>query len=115
MTYISPLPHTATLDVSLAEQWTLHHVLLDQLGRECAEDTPAPLSPQLVEVARAFEALDVGERCFTTTQLEAIRSLLPEYMVSQRWADDREQLEKLHDHIGDLLAQQQRSAVTAVD
>lgn len=115
MTDIESTSNTATLDASLEEQWTLHHVLLDRLDRERTEDTLVPLSPRLVEVAHAFEALDAGERSFTTAQLEAIRSLLGEYMVSQRWADDRERLERLHDHVDDLLAHQQRSAVTALD
>ncbi|TYL36393.1 hypothetical protein CV102_22450 [Natronococcus pandeyae] len=114
MTRTTSSLQTATLDASLAEQWTLHHVLLDRLDRERAEDTPAPLSPRLVEVSHAFETLDAGERRFTTAQLEVIQSLLAEYAVSKRWADDRERLERLQDHIDDLLAQQ-HSAGTVAD
>lgn len=113
MTRTTPTRQTAMLDASLAEQWTLHHVLLDRLDRERAENTPAPLSPRLVEVAHAFETLDAGERRFTTAQLEAIRPLLTDYMFSKRWADDRERLKRLQNHIDDLLAQQHSSGAVA--
>lgn len=113
MSYTTSTLQTATLDASLAEQWTLHHVLLDRLDREHAEDAPTPLSPRLVEVAYAFEALDAGKRRFTIAQLEAIQPLLAEYMFSKRWADDRERLERLQDHIDDLLAQQHPTGTVA--
>lgn len=96
-------PRTATLDASLEDQWTLHHVLLDRLEREAAAEGPSPLPPQLAEVARAFETLDAGDRHFTVPQLEAIRALLAEYLSSPAWEDDNESIERLHETVGDLL------------
>lgn len=96
-------PRTATLDASLEDQWSLHHVLLDRLERETAAEGPSPLPPQLVEVVRAFETLDAGDRRFTVPQLEAVRALLAEYLSSPAWEDDRESLERLHEAFGDLL------------
>jgi hypothetical protein len=96
-------PRTATLDASLEDQWTLHHMLQDRLEREAAAEGPSPLPPQLAEVARAFEALDTGDRRFTVPQLEAIRALLAEYRSSPAWEDDRESIERLHDEFGEML------------
>ena len=94
---------TETIDVPRADQWTLHHVLLDRLEREAARETPSPLPPELVEANRAFETLDAGDRTFTTPQLHAIRTVVGEYVHSPAWEDEREALERLHRRLGASL------------
>ena len=94
---------TETIDVPCADQWTLHHVLLDRLEREAARETPSPLPPELVEANRAFETLDAGGRTFTLPHLHALRTVVGEYAHSPAWEDERERLERLHRRLGASL------------
>ncbi len=91
---MASLPTTAktSLALSRAEQWTLHHVLLDRIEREAAE--PGVKPP--VAVFHAFAALDAGEIAFTQPELETIQSVLAEYHYSTDWWEiERAQLETL--------------------
>ena len=94
------------MDVPRADQWTLHHVLLDRLEREADREVPSPLPPALVEANRAFETLDAGGRTFTLPQLHTIRAVVGEYVHSPAWEDEREGLERLHSRLGASLERQ---------
>lgn len=81
-----------SLTLSRRVQWTLHHVLADQLGhgeRGCATADTAPA------VWAAFETLDAGGTQYTTAELEAVRRVVARAHHSRRWESDRPQLEQL--------------------
>lgn len=113
MTETPPPSYTETIEASRADQWTLHHVLLDRLEREADGEMPSPLPPQLVEVTTAFETLDAGDLTFTVPQLEAIRAVLGEYMHSAAWEDDHDSLERLYDHLGEVLDTRQTAPLAS--
>ena len=77
---MASLPTTVKTPLSLsrAEHWTLHHVLLHCIEREAAEPD---IGPPSVAVFRAFAALDAGETAFAEPELEAIQSVLAEYIT----------------------------------
>jgi hypothetical protein len=89
-----PLPaNPRSLSPTPAEQWTLHHVLLDRLGEDPTVSTEGDAP---AELRRAFETLDAGERRFTLAQLEAIRDVLATYHHSTTWwVVERPRLESL--------------------
>lgn len=74
---------TTTLSLSRAEQWTLHHVLLDRLDRldpvEIADDAAS------AELREAFETLDSGGDTFTRGELERMQSVLARYHHRTTW------------------------------
>lgn len=87
---------SVTLSLSLEEQWTLHHVLLDRIEQRTTEESPTSSEPPPVEVFRAFETLDAGGTSFTLAQLEAIQAVLAEYHHSTtRWELERARIEQL--------------------
>lgn len=103
-------PRSITLSLSPADQWTLHHVLLDRIEQESTAEDPANIDPPPVAVFQSFEMLDSGERDFTITQLEAIRTVLGEYHHSTTWWElERSQLEQLLHHVSELVEQQYRA------
>ena len=101
---MSPVPSdrtAVTLSLSSAEQWTLHHVLLDRIDLESTSGEPSRTDPPPLEVFRAFERLDVGRTTFTRSQLAAIEPILARYHHAPEWEADRAQLEGLLHQITD--------------
>lgn len=97
--------HRVPLAVSLEEQWTLHHVLLDRIEREATAAEPTAIDPPSLAVFQAFERLDAGETSFTVAQLEAIRAVLTEYRHATGWAPERARLEHLLECVTELVGQ----------
>lgn len=88
----TPSPvETTSLSLSHAEQWTLHHVLLDRLDRDGDEATADER-----HLRRAFERIDAGETTFTRAQLAAIQAVLARYHHATTWWEvERPRLEGL--------------------
>lgn len=99
-----------TLSLTVEEEWTLHHVLLDRIDAESTPTDSPRGEPPSLEVFRAFERLDAGETTFTVAQLEAVRSVLAAYHhASTWWAVERSQIEQLlHRVSAPLEARQSR-------
>lgn len=103
-------PHchsSLTLSLSRAEEWTLHHVLLDRIEQEATATEPSEANPPPVEVFTAFETLDVGGTSFTIAQLEAIQAILAEYHHTPTWEFDRAQIEQLLQRVTEQIDQDQ--------
>ena len=83
---------TTSLTLSRPVEWTLHHVLADQLERQNANGATAEATPA---VRTAFETLDTGGERYTTAELEAIRAVVAQAHHARRWETDRPQLERL--------------------
>lgn len=88
-------PRSVTLSLSPAEQWTLHHVLLDRIEQEATVAEPSEATPPPIEVFTPLETLDAGDTSFTIAQLEAIQLLLAEYHYSPAWELDRARIGQL--------------------
>jgi hypothetical protein len=93
-----PAVETRSLSPTPAEQWTLHHVLLDWLGG--GHGTPAAATDRdptatNTAVRRAFETLDAGEESYTRAQLAAMRDVLAAYHHDTAWETERPRLEAL--------------------
>lgn len=104
-------PAEVSLSLDRETRWTLHHVLLDRLERETRAEDPTGIDPPPVAVFDAFETLDAGETSLTTTELEAIRTVVAEYHHSSRWELERPRLEGLLHHLTALL--EERGAAEA--
>lgn len=90
----SPAP-VEPLVLSHEQRWTLHHVLLDWLGRETAA-TSDHGSAAPSEIERAFRELDAGGCEFTHAELRAIQDVLASYHHSPTWWEvERSRLEGL--------------------
>lgn len=86
---------TAALSLSRAEQWTLHHVLVDRLT---GEGNP---STALVE---AFSTLDAGGTAFTRPQLERLQAVVATYHHRTSWWEvERPQIEAVLDCVSTAL------------
>jgi hypothetical protein len=84
-----------TLVLSREQRWTLHHVLLDWLGRETAA-TSDHGSVAASEIGRAFRELDAGGCEFTHAELRAVQNVLAGYHHSPTWWEvERSRLEGL--------------------
>lgn len=83
------------LSLPLEEHWKLHHVLLDRLERERAEEELTE-SGSSGAILQAFETLDTGDTSFTGEQLDVMRTILAEYHHSSHWSvAERSRLERL--------------------
>lgn len=97
---------TGTLRLPPAEQWTLHHILLDRIEQEATADKPTGLDPPPLAVYNAFETLDTGRLTFTADELGAIQSVLAEYHHSTgKWELERSQIEHILHRIGEQMDQ----------
>jgi len=95
---------TVPLSLSPADQWTLHHVLLDRIEREPRAAEPTAIEPPPVEIFQAFETLDAGDTRLTVRQLDAIQNLLAEYHHAPAWGEvERARIERLLDRVTTLL------------
>ena len=91
----SPTAGTASLSLSRAEEWTLHHVLVDRLA---ADGSAAP------ELRRAFGALDGGETTFTRAELLRLQAVVADYHHRTSWWEvERPQLEAVLDEVSTAL------------
>ena len=102
MTENRPSCPAETLSLSRAEQWTLHHALLDWLDGDCdvAASSGLDPGPPDAEVRRAFETLDAGGDRYTLAELEAMQSVLATYHHSPTWWEiERPRLERLLHHV----------------
>jgi hypothetical protein len=91
-----PSDGSVTLSLSLEQQWTLHHVLLDRIEQEPTEEPSSDSDPPPVEIFRAFETLDAGDTSLTIAQLEAIQAVLVEYHHATTWWElERARIEQL--------------------
>lgn len=101
-------PRSVTLSLSLEEQWTLHHVLLDRIEQESTAENLANVDPPPIEVFQAFETLDAGKTSFTITQLKAIQTILAAYHHPPTWWEiERSQIEQLLHRVTEYLNQYQ--------
>jgi hypothetical protein len=105
-------PHSVTLSLSPAEQWTLHHVLLDRIEQEAIATEPSETTPPPVEIFTAFETLNAGGTSFSIAQLEAIQPILAEYHHSPTWEFDRARIEQLLQHVTEQIDQHQPALST---
>ena len=101
MSDLPPVDTTVTLSLSPAEQWTLHHVLLDRIDQESTAGEPSRTDPPPLEVFHAFERLDAGRSTFTRSQLAAIEPVVARYHHSPEWEEDRARLEEILHLISD--------------
>jgi hypothetical protein len=93
----------APVELSRAEQWTLHHVLLDRLA-DAEADADGREGEPPSELRRAFERLDRGETTFTRAQLEQLQTVLARYHHrSSWWLVERPRLEALLDSVSTAL------------
>lgn len=93
-----------TLPLTREEEWTLHHVLLDQIVQESiAEETSCDDTPP-AGVYQAFESLDTGETTFTIDQLRAVHKTLTEYLHTTETENiEYTRIEQIHHHISERL------------
>ncbi|WP_152040808.1 DUF7853 family protein [Salinigranum salinum] len=93
-----------SLVLSREQRWTLHHVLLDWLGRETAA-TSDHGSAATSEIERAFAELDAGGCEFTHAELQAVQDVLASYHHSPTWWEvERSRLEGLLHEVSARLA-----------
>lgn len=89
-----------SLSLPRTEQWTLHHALLRRIDQESSDLT---MEPPPIEVFRAFAALNAGDLSFTDAELEAIQSVLVDYLHDlDRWSVDRPRLESIIQHVSEV-------------
>lgn len=101
-----PTPPVESLSLSRAEQWTLHHVLLDALEADRTGDAVAAVP---LELRQAFETLDDGGETFTRAQLKAIRAVLSRYHHRTTWwMVERPRLERLLHCVSTALDAEER-------
>ena len=106
MTENRPSCPVETLSPSRAEQWTLHHALLDWLDgeRDVAASPGRDPGPSDAEVRGAFETLDAGGDRYTLAELEAMQSVLATYHHSPTWWEiERPQLERLLHRVSTVI------------
>ena len=79
-----PPVETSSLSLSVDAQWTLHHVLCEELDDESVVDTSVGEETR-TELRRAFETLDAGGQTFTHRELDAIQTVVATYHHSATW------------------------------
>lgn len=70
----------ATLELSRAQRWVLHHVLLDRIELEAA--APAATEPLSPATRRAFKKLDDGCTRFTRRERRRLRDEVCRYAAA---------------------------------
>ena len=102
-------PGSVTLSLPPAEQWTLHHVLLDRIEQEVSAEDATSVEPPSAEVYQAFETLNAGGTSVTIAQLKAMQTLLAEYHHAPSWEHDRPRLEQILHRIAEAIEQHERT------
>lgn len=93
---MSTLPaRLVPLELTRAECWTLHHVLLERLDAELTATDPTAIEPPPLAVYRAFDTLETDGPCFTVTELTALTDVLARAHAQPAWAAERDRLEQL--------------------
>jgi len=84
------------LSLAAADQWVLHHVLLDRIERARGNDgTPGEDAPPIA-LYRAFERLDAGTASFGADELAAMQNVLAAYQcATDEWELERAAIERL--------------------
>lgn len=84
-----------TIDLSRAEQWVLHHVMLDTIETRNDHAGGGSLDPAI----RVLEKLETGEFAFTRTELECIRRSCRTHAQTTEAAADRNLATAITDRI----------------
>ncbi|AGB38915.1 DUF7853 family protein [Natronococcus occultus] len=92
-----------TLNLSRAQQWVLHHVLLDRLELEA--NAPAATDPPSPAVYRAFDKLDHGCVRFTRRERHRLCEAVRQYADAAETPErDRPIAERVLAELRDSLA-----------
>ena len=109
----------ATLSLSRAEQWTLHHVLADCIDSQHADGAMVSMdettaSTDQATLRRAFETIDEGETTFTRAELERLQTVLARYHHrTSWWMVERPRIEGLLNCISTALEEARGETRTA--
>lgn len=97
------------LDLSRAQQWVLHHVLLDRI--ELGANAPETVDPPSPAVYRAFDKLDHGSVRFTRRERHRLCEEVRRYAEAAETPDrDRPTAERVLAKFRDSLAVQTAAA-----
>ena len=91
----APSPTTEPLSLSPAEEWTLHHALLERIDAEPTAADPTGIDPPPLAVYTAFERLDAGETTFSVAELDAMQAVISDAHHAPDWCAERDRLESL--------------------
>lgn len=88
-----------SIDFTWAEEWLVHHVVLDTMGLAAKEPTPRADDPPW-RVVRILEAIEEGQYAFTLFELDFIRDACRAYANNlEGHTDDHEQAEAIIDQV----------------
>lgn len=76
---------TTVLDLSRAEQWVLHHVMLEAVAADGGDEAGREPGPAL----RVLEKLEAGAFAFTLAELECVRGACGRHARTTEAAADR--------------------------
>lgn len=104
--HASDAADTRTVELSRAEQWVVHHVLLDAIGLadgevDGAADEPSEDEPTL----SAIRTLESGTFRFSPPELAAIREACGDHARTTEAAADRNLASAVADRIDPLVAE----------
>lgn len=109
-----PVPDPTTpveIELSRAEQWVAHHVLLDAIGLADGSEVPAETDDPAIDVARgALEKLERGTFEFTAGELDALQRACREHARTTEAGADRNLATAISDRIGETVRIQRSSA-----
>lgn len=103
----APSSDRLTLSLTPAEQWTLHHALLERVDREHTATDAANVDPPPLAVYAAFDTLDSGGTQFSVRELEACLDVLSDSHHRPDWCAERDRLEGLLRKLTRTLEQHQ--------
>lgn len=94
------------IDLSRAEQWVAHHVLLDAIGLADGTEPPAETNDQTTDAARgALEKLETGTFEFSIGELDALQRACREHALTTEAVADRNLATAVSDRIGAIRRQ----------
>lgn len=97
------------IDLSRAEQWVAHHVLLDSLGLADG-DSPDETDRQATDAARdALGKLETGRFEFTAAELDVLARACRQHARTTGAAADRNLATAISDRIGETVRGQRSS------
>lgn len=99
-----PVPDPASsvaIDLSRAEQWVSHHVLLDEIGLADGDQTPTDeTDPSTQVILGVLEKLESGTFEFTAEELTTLQSACREHARTTDATADRNLATAVSDRIG---------------
>ena len=97
---------TSVVELSRAEQWVVHHVLLDALGL-AGGDQGAPVAPNVDEdrSLAAIRKLEAGSTRFSVRELSLIREACGEHAAVTEAAADRNLATAVAERIDEVLGE----------